>query len=68
MQYDAVKSGQLFEAQSQYFRKHDLGKTFEVRLLGVVGYFTTDPENVQAMLVTQFEGQSPSYLCSLILC
>lgn len=62
MQYDALKSGNLFEAQLQYFRKHGMGRTFEIKLFGKVGFLTTDPENVQAILVTNFEGQGPSHL------
>lgn len=57
MQYDAFNSGQLFEAQSRYFREHGLGKTYEVKLLGVIGVFTTDPKNVHTILVTNFEGR-----------
>ena len=56
MQYDALVSGHLLEAQSRYFQRHSLGKTYEVKLLGRVGLFTTDPVNVQSILVTHFEG------------
>ncbi|RDL32646.1 Cytochrome P450 [Venustampulla echinocandica] len=32
-----------------------MGKTFQVKLLGKVGYFTTDPRNLEAILLTRFE-------------
>ena len=34
-----------------------MGHTFEVKLLGRVGYFTTDPQNLEAILSTNFEGE-----------
>ena len=60
MQYDAMKSGHLLEAQSEFFRKHAMGKTYEVKLLGRVGLFTTDPVNIHAILITNFDGQKLS--------
>jgi hypothetical protein len=41
-QYDALVSGHLLAFQSEYFDKNKMGKTFQVKLLGKVGYFTTD--------------------------
>jgi hypothetical protein len=35
-----------------------MSKTYEVKLLGRVGLFTTDPVNVQAILVTHFKGKA----------
>lgn len=55
-QYKALVNGNLLDYQADYFQKHKLGPTFEVKLLGRVGYFTTDPRNLEAMLQTNFTG------------
>ncbi|KAJ6443705.1 cytochrome P450 [Purpureocillium lavendulum] len=53
-QYDALMRGALLAYQADFFRNFDVGQTFEVRLLGQVGYFTMDPKNLEHMLQTQF--------------
>ncbi|KAJ8064874.1 hypothetical protein OCU04_007181 [Sclerotinia nivalis] len=53
-QYDALVSGHLLSFQAEYFEKTAVGQTFEVKLLGEIGYFTTHPENVEAILSTRF--------------
>jgi hypothetical protein len=58
MQYDALKNGNLLAFQAEYFDKTEVGQTFEVNLLGRVGYFTTDPKNLEAILSTNFEGKN----------
>jgi hypothetical protein len=37
---------------------HQLGPTAEARVLGGIGYVTQDPENVEALLSTQFQGRT----------
>ena len=56
-QYDALMAGNLLAFQAEYFDKTKVGQTFEVKLLGRVGYFTTDPQNLEAILSTNFEGK-----------
>ena len=56
-QYDALKAGNLMAFQADYFAQKEVGQTFEVKLLGNVGYFTTDPKNLEAILSTHFEGK-----------
>jgi hypothetical protein len=56
-QYDALMVGNLLAFQAEYFDKTQVGQTFEVKLLGRVGYFTTDPQNPEAILSTNFEGK-----------
>ncbi|THV52151.1 hypothetical protein BGAL_0087g00100 [Botrytis galanthina] len=56
-QYDALLSGHLLSFQAEYFEKMGLGSTFQVRLLNQMGLFTTDPENLEAMLATRFSGE-----------
>lgn len=46
--------------QADYFAQKEVGQTFEVKLLGNVGYFTTDPKNLEAILSTHFEGKTIS--------
>ncbi|KAJ6011525.1 hypothetical protein N7451_002937, partial [Penicillium sp. IBT 35674x] len=53
-QYKALVNGNLLNYQANYFQKHKLGPTFEAKLLGQVGCFTTDPKNLEAMLQTHF--------------
>jgi hypothetical protein len=55
-QYDAAVSGNLLAFQSEYFEETNVGQTFQVKLLGRVGYFTTDPKNIEAIVSTNFEG------------
>tara|TARA_R110002060_G_scaffold60380_7_gene70057 strand:+ start:1293 stop:1469 length:177 start_codon:yes stop_codon:yes gene_type:complete len=42
-----------------FFTKHfdQLSPTAEVRILGGIGFVTQDPENIEALLSTQFEGK-----------
>jgi hypothetical protein len=56
-QYDALMAGNLLAFQAEYFDQTQVGQTFEVKLLGRVGYFTTDPQNLEAILSTNFEGK-----------
>lgn len=56
-QYDALISGNLLAFQAEYFEQTDVGQTFQVKLLGQVGYFTTDPKNIEAIVSTNFEGR-----------
>lgn len=48
--------GHLLSFQAEYFKETKVGQTFEVKLLGAVGYFPTDPQNIEAILSTHFEG------------
>ena len=57
-QYDAYMSGHLLAFQADYFEKTDVGQTFQVKLLGKVGYFTTDSKNIESILLTRFEGKT----------
>lgn len=54
-QYDALVARNLLDFQAEYFDKTKMGQTFEVKLLGRIGYFTTDPKNLEAILSTDFE-------------
>ncbi|PYI16626.1 n-alkane-inducible cytochrome P450 [Aspergillus violaceofuscus CBS 115571] len=54
-QYDALARGQLLAYQADYFQRFRVGQTFEIRLLGRVGYFTMDPKNLEFMLQTRFD-------------
>ncbi|KAL4943874.1 hypothetical protein BDV06DRAFT_210718 [Aspergillus oleicola] len=60
-QYNALMNGTLLAAQAEYFEKTQVGKTFEIKLLGRVGYFTTDPRNLEAMLQTDFDSWELGY-------
>jgi hypothetical protein len=55
-QYDALPSQRLLAFQSQYFDK--MGPNMELMLFGNVGYMTTDPKNIEAILSTRFDGTS----------
>ena len=55
-QYDALVSGNLLAFQAEYFDQTNVGQTFQVKLLGKIGYFTTDPKNIEAIVSTNFEG------------
>ncbi|KAL5335182.1 cytochrome P450 [Aspergillus crustosus] len=54
-QYDALMRGALLATQAEYFETMQVGKTFELKLLDRVGYFTTDPRNLGAILQTDFD-------------
>ncbi|KAG0649621.1 Cytochrome P450 [Hyphodiscus hymeniophilus] len=54
-QYDAAVAGNLMAFQSQYFKDTNVGQTFQVKLLGRIGYFTNDPKNIEAIVSTNFE-------------
>lgn len=54
LQYDAIPDMRFLRFQTQYFEK--FGPTMAVKVLGNVGYATTDPKNVESMLTTNFEG------------
>ncbi len=56
-QYDANKTQRLLAFQTPYFDR--LGPNIELRLFGEVGYLTFDPENLEAILSTNFEGLLP---------
>jgi hypothetical protein len=49
--------GNLLAFQAEYFDKTKVGQTFEVKLLGRIGYFTTHSQNLEAILSTYFEGK-----------
>lgn len=54
-QYDALPDQRLLAFQSPYMEKMP---NMKLHLLGNVGYMTTDPKNVEAILQTNFEGAS----------
>ena len=54
-QYQVNKTQRLLAFQTTYFEK--LGPTIEFRLFGDVGFFAFDPENIEAILSTHFEGR-----------
>ncbi|KAK7998780.1 n-alkane-inducible cytochrome P450 [Apiospora marii] len=51
-QYDILFSDHTFEGMTPYF---DLAGTCCIHLFGLTGYFTTDPDNIEAILCTNFE-------------
>ncbi|KAH7324595.1 cytochrome P450 [Stachybotrys elegans] len=51
-QYDILVSSHTFEGFTPYF---DIAGTVCVHFFGQKGYFTTDPDNVEAILNTKFE-------------
>ena len=53
--WDANTDQRLLAFYSQFFDK--LGPNLEQKLLGGIGYVTIDPENVEALLSTRFEGK-----------
>ena len=53
-QYDANKAKRLLFCQTPLF--DELGPNIEYTLLGNAGFFTYDPENLEAILSTHFEG------------
>ena len=50
--YKILVSDRAFERLTPYFH---IAKTCCIHLFGITGYFTTDPENVEAILSTRFE-------------
>lgn len=55
-QYDANKRKHLLFSQTPLF--DELGPNIEFMLLGSPGFVTFDPENLEAILSTHFEGLS----------
>ena len=53
-QYDANKEKRLLYAQTPWFDK--TGPNMEVTLIGTKGFMTFDPENLEAVYSTNFEG------------
>ncbi|KAL9601248.1 MAG: hypothetical protein Q9219_002653 [cf. Caloplaca sp. 3 TL-2023] len=51
-QYDTIPSKKLLESYSPYMEKMP---NMEIHLFGFVGYITTDPRNIEAILSTRFE-------------
>ena len=58
---DVVKRGfragrqkRLLSLFTEYFK--ELGPTVELTILGGTGYATMDPENIEALLSTHFDG------------
>ncbi|KAI0122395.1 cytochrome P450 [Daldinia grandis] len=51
-QYKIFFSDHTFERLTEYF---DIAGTARIELFGVTGYFTSDPENIEAILSTRFE-------------
>ncbi|KAK8136875.1 n-alkane-inducible cytochrome P450 [Apiospora sp. TS-2023a] len=51
-QYDILFSDHTFEGMTPYF---DLAGTCCIHLFGLTGYFTTEPDNIEAILCTNFE-------------
>lgn len=55
-QYDANSDRHLMAFQSKFFDK--IGPNMELKLFGAVGYMTIEPDNVEAILSTRFEGMN----------
>ena len=53
-QYDANKRKTLLFSQTPFF--DELGPNVEYTLFGTEGFLTFDPENLEAVLSTNFEG------------
>ncbi len=53
-QYNAIADNHLLAFQQPYL--DDLGPNLEIQILGSVGYTTLDPQNVEAILSSRFEG------------
>ena len=51
-QYDVLFSEHTFELLTEYF---EIAGTVKIEFFGVAGYFTTDPENIEAILSTRFD-------------
>lgn len=54
-QYDANKAKRLLSAQKPFF--NEFGPNIEYTLLGDTGFLTFDPENLEAIFSTHFEGR-----------
>jgi hypothetical protein len=52
--FQANSDRRLLSLYSQFF--DELGPNIEQTLLGGTGFVTMDPENIEALLVTRFEG------------
>jgi hypothetical protein len=59
--FKAGRQKKLLALFTEYFK--ELGPTAELTILGGTGYATKDPENIEAILSTQFDGTSldPTY-------
>lgn len=62
-QYDALPDQRLLAFQSPYMEKMP---NMKLHLLGNVGYMTTDPKNVEAILQTNFEGENRCQISSIL--
>lgn len=62
-QYDALIDQRLLAFQSPYMEKLP---NMKLHLLGNVGYMTTDPKNVKAILLTNFEGAHRCQVSSIL--
>lgn len=58
-QYKANSEKRLMRFQSQYYES--LGANFEINLFGNSGYVSTDPNTVETLLSTRFEGKTPIF-------
>ncbi|KAI4262995.1 MAG: hypothetical protein L6R42_001838 [Xanthoria sp. 1 TBL-2021] len=54
MAYQVNKTKKLLAFQSSFFDR--LGPTMEFHLFGDVGFLTFDPNNLESILATNFEG------------
>lgn len=54
-QWYANKDKRLLAFQQPYIDQ--LGPNFEISILGALGYTTFDPENVEAILSSRFDGK-----------
>jgi len=54
--FKAGRQKKLLALFTEYFEQ--LGPTVELTILGGTGYATKDPENIKAILSTQFNGTS----------
>ena len=53
-QYNAIQENHLLAFQQRFL--DGLGPNLEIKIFGSVGYTTFDPENVEAVLSSRFEG------------
>ena len=53
-QLAAIADNRLFAYQQPFI--DNLGPNFVIKMLGAEGYTTIDPQNLEAMLSTRFEG------------
>ena len=54
--FQAGREKRLLSLFTEYFEQ--LGSTVELTILGGIGFATMDPENVEAVLSTHFDGTS----------